>query len=119
MKKAKKFFMVLGLFAIFFGIIGVSSCDSLEVGATWENDNLLYYDFDAEAGTYSVVSVYDKTATKIVIPSIFHDKPVTEIGEEAFSLCENLRSVEIGDEVITIEAKAFRWCSSLTDVKFG
>ncbi len=120
MRKTKKFLLLaLSVLTVAFSAVGLSSCDALEIDASWENDGVLYYALNADQTAYAVVNLYDRAATKVVIPSTFNDKPVTEVGEEAFSLCKNLRSVEIGNEIVTIKAKAFRWCSSLTSVKLG
>ncbi|MBR2336724.1 MAG: leucine-rich repeat domain-containing protein, partial [Clostridia bacterium] len=44
---------------------------------------------------------------------------VTSIGEDAFSWCDSLTSVVIGDSVTSIGRDAFRECDSLTSVVIG
>ncbi len=52
--------------------------------------------------------------TSIVIPN-----SVVEIGEEAFTECENLQSVVVGNGVKTIGNNAFYCCANLSDITFG
>ena len=44
------------------------------------------------------------------------DTSVTTIGESAFSGCDNLTSVAIGNSITSIGKNAFSYCSSLTSV---
>ena len=91
------------------------------------------YDFEVDGFYYDVISMKDGTCrvTKgnsqytgdIVIPSKFnHDDKtwtVMEIDDYAFSGCNILTSVEIGNSVITIGRDAFSNCSRLTSVEIG
>ena len=92
-----------------------------------------------DAGTEYSVTDYTGTATEVVIPSTYNEKPVTSIGEWAFdgcysltsitipdsvtsigecafSLCDNLTSITIPDSVTSIEGSAFWYCSNLTSI---
>jgi len=51
--------------------------------------------------------------TSITIPN-----SVTSIGRNAFWYCDNLRSVNIGDNVKTIGQQAFNYCTSLRSITF-
>lgn len=53
----------------------------------------------------------------IAIPDTYKGKPVKEIGESAFSKCDNLISVEIPDSVTNIGEFAFIGCSILKNVE--
>ena len=73
----------------------------------------------------NIVEPYDSSAFDANIVSntytngkgvIKFDGDVTSIGEEAFSECDNLTSVNIPDSVTTIENYAFYDCDSLTSV---
>ena len=66
-------------------------------------------------GTYKVSGLGSCTDTEIVIPSVYNDKPVTVIGEHAFS-GYNLTGVIIPDTVTTIGWGAFESCSELISV---
>ena len=50
---------------------------------------------------------------------ITFDKPVTRIGEMAFTSCRELASITIPNTVLKIDKKAFYSCSSLADVTIG
>lgn len=53
--------------------------------------------------------------TKIVYAEI--DDSVTSVGEGAFELCRELRSVKLPKNLKTIEAKTFSDCEELTDIE--
>lgn len=44
------------------------------------------------------------------------DKPVTNIGDDAFYGCRNLQSIVLPDSVVTIGDRAFHYCLSLTTI---
>ena len=44
---------------------------------------------------------------------------VTEIGNNAFEHCKNLKSVVLSNSLTTIDEKAFYGCSGLSDITFG
>ena len=62
------------------------------------------------------VTGYSGTSTKVVIPSIYDDLPVTSIKFGAFSDCTSLTSVTIPNSVTSIGMQAFLGCTSLTSV---
>ncbi|HEY3421456.1 MAG TPA: leucine-rich repeat protein [Methanomassiliicoccales archaeon] len=65
-------------------------------------------------GTAVEITRYNGTGTSAVIPSVIAGKPVTSIGERAFSNCTALTAVTIPNSVLTIGAGAFQNCYSLT-----
>ncbi len=70
------------------------------------------------AGTYKVASIGTAIKAKnIVIPAEYKGKPVTAIGEDAFSGFE-IESVIIGVNVKRIEFTAFYGCAELKTVTF-
>ena len=63
-----------------------------------------------------VLTKYCGDGGAVVIPSEIDGKPVTIIGENAFSGCNFLTSVVIPKSVTAIGDEAFRGCTSLTSV---
>ena len=77
----------------------------------------LTYTLNSDEASYSVTGYADITTNdNVVIPSIYNDKPVTSIGNEAFSQCTELTSVTIPDSITSIDDSAFHYCSGLTSV---
>ena len=66
--------------------------------------------------SYSVTAIGTCTDTKVVIPRTYSGKPVTSIGELAFSNCSSLTGVVIPSSVTSIGYAAFAGCSSLTSI---
>lgn len=56
---------------------------------------------------------------KLTIPSVYKGKPVTSIGEHAFTYCENIKEVVIPDSITEVGANAFYDCLNLEKVEIG
>ena len=82
-----------------------------------------YYDapltYKVEGNSVTVTKCDESYSGELVIPSSYKGKPVTTIGDSAFSECSSLTSVTIPDSVTSIGGEAFRGCSSLTSVTIG
>lgn len=76
---------------------------------------------------YFIYSIYEDHAIlnsckttvsgKLVIASTALNTPVTEIKDEAFKDCNELRSIDIGKNITSIGEKAFSGCTSLKSVR--
>ena len=73
----------------------------------------------AQIGYYSTPAISPKPNGVVTIPSMLGGKPVTSIGDDAFSFCEGLTSVTIGNGVTSIGDYAFDGCWGLTSVTIG
>jgi hypothetical protein len=75
----------------------------------------LAYTLNTDNLSYSV-SKGTAVDENIIIPSIYNGKPVTRIGDSAFSYCTSLTGITIPDSVTSIDNSAFSGCTSLTDI---
>ncbi len=77
----------------------------------------LKYRLNSDRNSYSVFGVDNRAVTDLIIPSMYNNLPVTSIDNSAFSSCDSLTSVVIGDSVTSIGEDAFYRCESLTSVE--
>ena len=97
--------------------------------SNWENgvlyiENYLIKAKDTIFGSYSI-----KEGTKVIANSAFSDcdrlesvtigDSVTRIGDNAFYSCYSLTSITIPDSVTSIGSSAFKYCTSLANVTIG
>ncbi|MDE6672265.1 MAG: leucine-rich repeat protein [Ruminococcus sp.] len=76
-------------------------------------EQLMYRNY----GDYIEISGCDETAETVVIPAEIDSVPVKVIGDEAFSHCFDLISVEIPDSIKNIGNMAFYYCISITSIE--
>ncbi len=83
---------------------------------TEEGTEGLEYEYIEETDSYRVVKGVD--VERVDIPSSYQGKNVTEIGEEAFAGCKNIKGVYINNRygTVTIRERAFENCTSLESV---
>ena len=62
-----------------------------------------------------ITACSDKTSREILIPPFINGRPVTEIGNGAFTFCHELRRIVLPDTVTSIDNAAFRGCRNLVD----
>ncbi len=63
-----------------------------------------------------IVSRYSGSDNNVVIPSAYNGKPVTKIGDNAFSDCTKITSVTIPSSIKNIGSLAFYRCNNLAGV---
>jgi hypothetical protein len=71
-------------------------------------------DLTFEGGT--ITECKTSAAGELVIPATIEGKPVTSIGDYAFTQCRGLTSITIPDSVTSIGEAAFLSCSFLTGI---
>ena len=102
--------------AAFFAMPSVSPAARTAVeGDDYELDDKFLYIVDD--GRATVAGIYDSPAGgDIAIPSEFNGYPVTAIGENAFSYCDEIVSITVPDSVEEIGEGAFGNCYSLVEI---
>ena len=72
--------------------------------------------FEIKGNSVTITGCDKKVSEMLSIPSIIEGKPVTKIGNFAFSRCRALTSIMIPNSVSSIEPYAFSDCSKLTEI---
>ena len=99
--------------------VAVSACCALALSAeAVETSGDLKFSLNSDGSSYTVAAA-NSSITTANIPSTFKGKPVTSIGDDAFSGCSKLTSVSIPNSVTSIGGWAFYGCSKLTSVTIG
>lgn len=98
-------------------------CAMCMVACGGDDDNFNYYailDDDRKVIAYSLAGISNpKEKTDVIIPSNHKGKPVTNIGDYAFSSCSKLTSIEIPSSVTSIGQYVFSGCSGLISITFS
>ena len=84
-----------------------------------ETDDFGFDFYPLPDGTYGVKAGRTQYLEKIVIPSAYKGKAVTQILPDAFKEATNLTEIAIPDSVTSIDSFAFECCTSLTSVTIG
>ena len=88
-------------------------------GAVAEDDALRSGDYQyrvLEDGTAEITS-YSGGDSVLKIPNTLDGKMVTSIGDEAFSGCRALKSIELPDSVTSMGVNSFAGCESLKNIQ--
>lgn len=79
-------------------------------------DSLFTYTIQNNSVTITGLKQNNQFSGNLLVPSKIKGKPVTSIGNSAFSGCSSLTSVTIPDSVTSIGSSAFHGCSSLESI---
>jgi len=82
--------------------------------AIWK-PRCLEYTYSSGTDSYSV-KCNDKTIPAVDIPSRYHGRAITSIGNVAFGYCKKLTTVTIPSSVTSIGSSAFISCEELTEI---
>ena len=108
----KVFYELLIIFSLVFLLI-ISSAACIENGV--KPAKTFMYKLNSDGESYSVIGMGECERTDIIIPSVYNDKPVTQIGGDAFK-DSSVESVEIENGIKLINSRAFMNCKSLKKV---
>jgi len=120
MKKKMK-----SMIAILTAIAVVGTANYFPKNENFRVENLISVSANSSDGVFNyeiidneaiIVGVNDTNAYTLKIPDEMDGYPVTGIGENAFSDCKNLTSIEISKSVKDIENGMFYWCCNLTKI---
>lgn len=85
----------------------------------------LKYSYNAGQRSYTLTGIGSSTSDTIVIPDTVRlvatsvEMPVTAIADGAFKNNTKIKSVTMGDNIVSIGASAFEGCTSLTELNLG
>lgn len=111
--KMKKILSVI----LIMTLLITSLCFGINVSAATTVDGLYYTITDGEVTITGINGWLD--CTNIVIPAKINGCSVTTIGNSAFKNNDNIESVTMSDNLISIESYAFYDCENLKTVKFS
>ncbi len=83
-------------------------------GQTIEDFTGLTFTLNSDGSSYSVKAKSTSITGKVIIPSNYEGKPVTNIGKQAFMSCTDLTGIEIPNSITSIGSSAFSGCTGLT-----
>ncbi len=105
---------------------GVSNSNESESDTFESGSNEDLEETDVDLFTFTLLSndsyeltKYNGEESVVVIPATYENKPVTTIGEGAFSKCYNLTRVVIPNSVISMGNDAFFSCINLSKIGIG
>ena len=76
----------------------------------------LEFTLNDDGKSYSVTGIGTCKDTNVVIPATYNNKPVTSIGDMAFTDCDSLTNITIPDSVTSIGIGVLMMCDSLTSI---
>ena len=83
---------------------------------TWNGyPSICEFEF-TDNSTSITITKYNGLGGAVTIPSLINNKPVSAIGDWAFSMCESMTSVNIPGSVTSIGKCAFFYCNGLSQI---
>ena len=99
--------------------VGLSEVDFdsvFAIEAKAANVDDLTFTLNEDGKSYSVTECDKEARGDIVIPDVYNNSPVTDIGLNAFWLCSYITSITIPDSVKSISKDSFYSCASFTAI---
>ena len=79
----------------------------------------LEYKLSQNGDYYSVIGIGNCTDANVIIPEIYNDLPVKQIGTKAFEKCTSIKSIVVPNSITSIGQSAFEKCANLSYVNIG
>ena len=83
--------------------------------ATGKSEGLVYTE-NADGNSYTLTKIGTCTDTEIYIPAEYNGKKVTAIGEKALAELSGITKIVVGENVKTIDTRAFYACPNLVEL---
>ena len=77
------------------------------------------FTMDNDKTYYTLTELQDKTATSLVIPNTYRGLPVKYVKEGIFHHNSYLETIVLGDNIESLPAETFRFCTNLKSITFG
>jgi len=107
MKKLFNFCFIFIIFTALFVSIFIIDASAAQSG---------YYTYTVDSGRATITDVDTSVSGAVSVPSSLGGYPVTEIGMNAFTWCENVTEIIIPEGIMTINDYAFNYCKSLVSI---
>ncbi len=105
---AKKFLSILLVIAMLLTIAPVA--------VFAQDDVLSYLTYEIKDGKVTITNCDNSISGDVVIPDTIEGFPVTEIGDNAFEYCLNIKRITIPNSLTSIGSHAFYRCTSLESI---
>ena len=115
-----KLIQAVALLCVLMALLALTSCQWAEQEEAHSQASPVE-NFEIEILTDNTASIkgYIGNEKQVVLPTHYQGHSITAVGYRAFSRCETIESVVIGDHILKIGDMAFKDCVALRSIDFG